>query len=312
MGWRRILHDVAKVVNRNGVIIIHTQEDADYVSIATKINSSKIIVAAPSNLTHEMRSLRDDIRSNSSKDNKFSRIQSVFKQDFEGFWISYVGFLNDYKGLDYIFEVLENLPSNFRLIIAGGIHERSADDFVDSHPITQKLLTILGIESNSIMDKKRPFIDKKNNKYKIVSSDLKTRIHFIPNPSDLEITETIIGSDAVSLLYRNVNQSASGPLVEALELGATAIASNNRLFRKFKNLAANQLNLIDVGNTLQARDELIRLASLRKIADVSPYRFISYDWSSPVNFSMRFKEGYSEAFRELGFSELSNKLSNVF
>lgn len=313
MAWKRLFTDIARAVSRNGVLIIHTEEDAKYIKVATSIDSSKVIIAAPSNVTNEMKNLYLQISSSMASNDHNSRVQSIFNQYPDAFWITYVGFLNDYKGIDYLLEVIKLLPQNFRLIISGGIHERSADDFIDAHPFTKKILGLLGLTTNQSLDKIKVVSRKEEPSPSKVDlqnlAELRSRIHLLSYPSDIEIAETVIGSDAVSLLYRNVNQSASGPLVEALELGATTVASNNRLFRRFKNRSGEQLLLVDVGNTLQVRDEFIRLLGLRELHERGGYRFVKYPWTQSINFRERFKEGYSEAFGVLGFQEVKDKLN---
>jgi glycosyltransferase involved in cell wall biosynthesis len=312
VAWKILFRHTAKSILRNGVAIIHTETDAKYIQLATKIPKNKIIIAAPSNITTEMEEYRLSLNSGTLKVNMGSRIQNIFQTDPSAFWISYVGFLNDYKGLDYIIETLKLLPNNFKLIIAGSVHERSADDYVDSHPLTKNFLELFGLDPTQLMDR----VKTKNinaNKQKIstrkpISSGILSRIHLVSSPSDIEIAETILGSDAVSLMYRNVNQSASGPLVEALELGATAVASNNRLFRRYKEFAGNQLLLVDVGNIVQARDEFLRLSKQGKVTDVSGNRLVTYPWTRKVDFRHQFRIGYIEAFEKLKLNSLSELL----
>jgi len=309
VAWHILFHDAKVIIKRAGVAIIHTEEDAHYLKKAVGIQ--KFIVAAPSNITTGMRQVRKQITeySTESRHSPTSRIQDIFDKHQSAFWIAQVGFINSYKGLDFLIETLKLLPTNFRVIVAGGVHERSADDFISAHPITSTILQNLGLrlplteneQSNKISKQTpRPIIE--------VDPTILNRIHFIGSPTDEEIAETIIGSDACALLYRNVNQSASGPLVESLELGATIVASNNQLFRRFRGLAGKQMALVDIGNLLQTRDAFLGLESSRNVTNNGGYRFVSYPWSEVKEFRIRFSQGYSEAFELLGFTDLSNSL----
>jgi glycosyltransferase involved in cell wall biosynthesis len=310
--WQMLFRHTAKAISRNGVAIIHTEEDAKYIQLATKIPKNKIVVAAPSNITPEMEEYRSNLNSGALKVNAGSRVQNIFQTDSAAFWISYVGFLNDYKGLDYIIETLKLLPNNFNLIIAGSVHERSADDYVDSHPLTKNFLELFDLDPIQVMDRVKSKTKASNKqqaqRQKGIPPAILSRIHLVSSPSDIEIAETILGSNAVSLMYRNINQSASGPLVEALELGATAVASNNRLFRRYKEFAGNQLLLVDVGNIVQARDEFLRLSKQAKIIDVSGNRLVTYPWTKKVDFRHQFRIGYIEAFEKLKLTSVSESL----
>jgi glycosyltransferase involved in cell wall biosynthesis len=307
IAWKKLMKDVKKVLQHEGVAIIHNQKDADYLIQSCKFPIDRIIVAAPSNITNEMRAKKLEIVGNHSSLLQTSRVQDVFNTNFNDFWIVYVGFLNDYKGLDYAIQSLKLLPNNFRLLVIGSVHERSADQFVDAHPLTRKLLSFFPEVDTRINMDRQPVSDGQKVDAELLSSEM-NRVHFIASPSDAEITEAIMGSNAVSLLYRNVEQSASGPLVEALELGATCVTSNNRLFRSFRFAAGKSLRLVDVGNLLQIRDTYLQLETQSRVVSKNGLRYTSYPWSNSIDFRKDFGLGYAKALRILGFAKEAAEL----
>jgi glycosyltransferase involved in cell wall biosynthesis len=314
LAWKVLFRDLKRIQNKGGQIIIHNDSDATYLLEAAKLNPKSIVIAPPSNLTNEMHEvIESPLEYMRKKSGNISRIQKVFANDPDGFYISYVGFINDYKGIDYLLSLLELLPENYYVLIAGGIHERSADNFVDAHPFTQKLLESLGINLDHSWDRK-PKLKKNsvvNNTIKFNASIL-NRVVLISNPTDGEIAESVVGSDAIALLYRNVQQSASGPLVETLELGGTCIASNNKLFRTFRDVAGQQMHLVDVGNVIQAKQTLLSLGSLREIRDDGGVRNVSYAWTKRLEIKKLFAAGYAKCFEDFGEVEISSKIESRY
>lgn len=314
LGWKSLMKDIRKLLERDGVVVIHNERDAVYLQEAAKFPPDRVVIATPSNITSEMYQRKEELKTLNESRHSYSRVQTIFNHDKDAFWIAYIGFLNDYKGLDYALETLKILPDNFRLLVIGSVHERSADQFINAHPITKKLLSFnSSIKTGSAMDISPKKDEKINSKLESEIQDNSKwlqRVHFIATPSDVEITEAIVGSDAISLLYRNVNQSASGPLVEALELGATCVASNNKLFRSFRKVAGEQIRFVDVGNILQTKDSFLQLEKFRKVEFMSGNRIVCYPWTREVNFKANFSLGYSKAFKILGFDDIARSLDS--
>jgi glycosyltransferase involved in cell wall biosynthesis len=102
----------------------------------------------------------------------------------------FFGFIRDYKGLDILIESLKNLPSNYKLIIAGEIY----GDF----------------------DKYDKLIDKLNLNDRIIKI-----IRYI---SDSEVSELFSASDVAMLTYKSATQS--GILGIAYHYNLPVIATN--------------------------------------------------------------------------------------
>lgn len=312
LAWGRLFNDIKRIQKQGGQVIIHNQLDADYLAIKAKLSMNSIEIAAPSNLTNEMHQILERASGQREQIDSPSRIQTLYSEDALSHWIAYVGFINDYKGIDYLIKLAKYLPDNYRIIIAGNIHERSADDYIDAHPMTKLLLDEFNIAPSKKWDRNKEFSQDENVTLKnlrlIQNKKILEKFKFISDPSDAEIAEIILGADAVSLLYRNVQQSASGPLVETLELGGTAISSNNRLFRTFKHLAGDQLQLIDVGNILQARDSLLSIAKSRKIENINNLRIVTYPWSVHLDIRREFAKGYVNILTKMNHENVANDL----
>jgi glycosyltransferase involved in cell wall biosynthesis len=189
---------------------------------------------------------------------ELSRIDGLFSSLQNEQIIVQPGFISRYKGHLTSLEAMRVLPDNVHLVILGEIHEVQADSSPDPASMTTSLVETLNQMPLSI----------------------KSRIHFISNPSDLEIAASIHSSDAVLLPYIDTGQSGSGPFSESLSLGAQILCSNIPAFRTERSSNPN-IHYFDVGNIYQIRDELEMMYRRRELSLINGRRNVSYPWKAP-------------------------------
>jgi glycosyltransferase involved in cell wall biosynthesis len=173
------------------------------------------------------------------------------------------GFLADYKGYDTAIRAMRKLPEDYVLLIFGGVHPNTV---VDGEPVNSHLAELMSeIEGNAT--RSSTFIRKLRAASNLAQQpggtelmkreavdELKSitdRVHFMGSPEEYEFACAIAACDVCLFPYREVGQSASGPMCYAIELGRPVIASTTGAFRELDRYFPGRLRYVDIGNHLQ-------------------------------------------------------------
>jgi glycosyltransferase involved in cell wall biosynthesis len=173
--------------------------------------------------------------------------------------IGVFGFLGLYKGFETVIKAMHHLPADYHLLIFGGVHpnEISLRRAVD--PVVAGLFEAGYIDATvpeRIAAHGRPSlsvaIDGSMRDLLIGHpKDLSRRIHFLGPTSDADFLYGMAICDVAVFPYREVGQSSSGPISQALELGCRVIASRTHTFLQFGHYHPNRIEYFDVGNHLE-------------------------------------------------------------
>ena len=176
------------------------------------------------------------------------------------------GFLSPYKGFETALRALHYLPSNYHLLIFGGIHpqsirrEQSLDPYIqtlfnESH-IGQTVLDTVSAKGTTLslnLDSESKSLLTRH------PEDLQQRVHFLGVHNDESFMRAMALCDMVVLPYLEVGQSSSGPIAMALEMGCRVLASRTLAFMQYARYHPNLVDFFDIGNYAELAD-LIRAA----------------------------------------------------
>jgi len=273
--WKSIYKGVSKLVSTSGAVIVHREIDREILDLHSNFKCLKIVNELDS-LTEEMKAINEyDL--NPFENHDLTRMDSIFESLRNEVILVQPGFISNYKCHSISLDVLRLLPDFVHLLIIGEIHGVTADSNPGVAEMTLKIQNQLSSkEFESILH----------------------RVHFFPNPTDIEIAAAIYSSDAVLLPYIETGQSGSGPLSESYLLGAQVICSNIPAFRNYQKFE-NNVHFHDTGNVFQIRDLVLSLYNLRKINEFDR-RNVKYPWSGEIT-----KSTYSEILSRVAIEVLN-------
>lgn len=155
------------------------------------------------------------------------------------------GFLSPYKGIETAIEAIARLPSNYHLIIVGGLHPQALVNNTIEQPYLQKLL------SNKV------FLPKtKKKRYNDKMSKVAKRIHFLGALDNKDFIEVMAVCDCVVLPYAEVGQTSSGPASFALDMGKSLYCTHNKCFSELNKFSPGSLEMFEVGNALELAEKI--------------------------------------------------------
>lgn len=180
--------------------------------------------------------------------------------------IGVFGFISEYKGFDTAIRALYSLPDNYHIALFGGIHPneiKPANYLNESsvNPYLRKLLDQTSLDlsvMDSLQDRKMSVslaldqVDRLFNHPKKIGS----RLHFIGVQSDDKFAGAMGICDFVVLPYEETNQSSSGPISIALEMGARVLATRNHAFMQFARYHPDSVEFFDIGNHLELAERI--------------------------------------------------------
>jgi glycosyltransferase involved in cell wall biosynthesis len=176
--------------------------------------------------------------------------------------IGVFGFLGRYKGFDTVVRALHHLPSDYHLLIFGGVHPNEIRPHQPIDPVVSSLFDA-GYVDTSVAERIRahPGASAPAVSVAVDSSmrdlliehpkDLSDRIHFMGAQSDTDFLEGMAICEAVVFPYLEVGQSSSGPISQGLELGCRIIASRTHTFLQLSRYHQNMIEFFDIGNHLE-------------------------------------------------------------
>jgi glycosyltransferase involved in cell wall biosynthesis len=176
--------------------------------------------------------------------------------------IGVFGFLGRYKSFETAVKALHHLPPDYHLLIFGGVHPNEIVPRQAIDPVVLGLFEAGYIDATvpeRIAAQGRaagPFlsvaVDGATRELLFGHpKDLSRRIHFLGATSDDDFLCGMAICDVAVFPYREVGQSASGPIAQALELGCRVIASRTHTFLQFGRYHPNRIEYFDVGNHLE-------------------------------------------------------------
>lgn len=179
-------------------------------------------------------------------------IRRTYGLDKDDVIISIYGFLSRYKGHLTAVKALRDLPSNYKLLIAGSQHPKSiARQELVNLDINDVLSEIEGVN----LAERLPEVT-----YEVLSQlDLSDRVRFLGFIDDANLVNLIINSDINIYPYIETGQSASGPASLGLEVGGNLLMSNAHVFNELSRYAPNSFERFDIGNYKELAQKIQRL-----------------------------------------------------
>jgi hypothetical protein len=86
--------------------------------------------------------------------------------------------------------------------------------------------------------------------------DLSSRVHFMGALDDADFLAGMTICDVVVFPYLEVEQSASGPIAQAVELGCRIVASRTHTFLEFAAYHPETIEFFDIGNHLELAERI--------------------------------------------------------
>ena len=266
----RLLRKAAK--KKSVRLIVHTRTDRRYLEVVGDFGN---VFDHPLCFLRQADAARV-LNSSSRKD-----LAPIFSRDEGCKAIGVFGFLSPYKGFETAIRAMRYLPSNYHLVIFGGVHPNDislrkmqpyvADlmrEIAADHTLLDRL-HLKHVEADSMdkatSEKQAPpplaltFASKADVSSLVEgqSDSLVNRVHFAGALPDEQFFAAMASCDVVVLPYHEVGQSSSGPAALAIELGRRVLLSRTRGFLQLGRYFPDRLEYFDVGNHLQ-------LASLLK------------------------------------------------
>jgi glycosyltransferase involved in cell wall biosynthesis len=207
---------------------------------------------------------------------KFAQLDSLPP---ESKLVGVFGFLSDYKGFETVIRALYHLPEDHHLLIFGGVHPNQIERRVAIHPYVASLLEDAHVDA-TLYDQMHgaPTIglslDIGRHLHDLFGKhprDLSSRIHFMGALDDADFLAGMAICDVVVLPYREVGQSASGPISQAVELGARVIASRTHTFLEFARYHPDTVEFFDIGNHLELAERVMARRRYGARRDRLPY-----------------------------------------
>ncbi|PHS02964.1 MAG: hypothetical protein COA78_19550 [Blastopirellula sp.] len=244
--------------------IVHTQRESKRLARQYGVRKECVFDHPLSYLNNEM-----------IADLKPSRMLKSLRLPKDTILLGVFGFISEYKGTDLAVEMIQELPSNYHLLIAGSIHPAESRSLMaNMHPylrtIVDKILAASKQsndkqDQNTELDKLVLLVDKlKQNRAglegqspgseeikKTKKLKLKDRVHFLGSQDRDEFLAIMNECDAAILPYRDVGQTSSGPISMAVDLSKRIIASRTSAFCEFSKYHPIRLELFDQNNYLE-------------------------------------------------------------
>jgi glycosyltransferase involved in cell wall biosynthesis len=176
--------------------------------------------------------------------------------------IGVFGFLGRYKGFETAVRALHHLPQDYHLLIFGGVHPNEITPRRAVDPVVSELFEA-GYIDTTVLERIAAHGRAGGPALSVAVDstmrdllfghprDLSRRIHFLGASSDDDFLHGMAICDVTVFPYREVGQSASGPIAQALELGCRVIASRTHTFLQFGKYYPNRIEYFDVGNHLE-------------------------------------------------------------
>lgn len=181
------------------------------------------------------------------------------------------GFISPYKGFDTAIRALRYLPDDYHLVIVGAVHPEAIQGDRPIDPCVKRLLdeayvdrTVLdgaasdtagrGAEGTPSLS-----IALDANAHALLQEhprSLAGRVHFAGAMGDSEFQQVMAVCDAVVFPYREVGQTSSGPISQALELGCRVLASRTKAFLQLAQYHPGEIEFFDIGNHLELAGRL--------------------------------------------------------
>jgi glycosyltransferase involved in cell wall biosynthesis len=139
--------------------------------------------------------------------------------------IGVFGFLSPYKGVEIAIRAIRHLPPEYHLAIFGGTHSNTGTSEGKLTPYAQ----LLRDEATA-------------------SPDLKGRVHFCGSQDDQAFLSAMAISDCIVMPYLEVGLSSSGPISQAIELGARVVASRTRAFTGLADYYPDRIEFFEIGD----------------------------------------------------------------
>jgi glycosyltransferase involved in cell wall biosynthesis len=178
-----------RALSHCAIIVVHSHISAQYLAqahpeLAAKIEVVPIAVPAPAALQ-----------------------QPVVVKPSDEVWLMMLGFVSEYKGHLAAIEALSLLPSNYRLVVAGGRHPN------DANALNYWTRLLTAIDALQLRDRV-------------------TFTGFIGD--DGQYAATLAQADAFLLPYKEVGQSASAVLADVMSFGKPVVTSTARSMFEYR------------------------------------------------------------------------------
>lgn len=172
---------------------------------------------------------------------------SKYDLDESDILIGIFGYVSKYKGHETALEALKQLPSNYKLVIAGRQHPQSIREHTEVDSFIEGLLT-------KIAD------------YSKIEKNFSTRIIFVNELEHREFCDLAASVDYAWLPYLEVGQDGSGIASILLELSQSVVASNAKSFDELFALEPGyKCERFDIGNYLELASKTRRYEERRNL-----------------------------------------------
>ncbi|MCC8166742.1 MAG: hypothetical protein LIQ31_11470 [Planctomycetes bacterium] len=231
-------------------------------------------------------------------------------------YIGVFGYIAPYKGFEVAFDVIKCLPKNYELLVSGSVHEGLLVTNGGIDKTVKQLIQDVD-RRNSALSKKywkeKLTVLKRlatNTRGKNEEQDatkvtgligelpkFSSRIHFMGNVSDDDMLFGMMLCDATLFMYRNVRQTASGPISLAIELNRCVIASRNETFLELARYYPDNISFVDIGNYHEvAAKVLASRAAIVREEIVAGMRWVYFDKKTTAIYPDRVLDVYKKAF----------------
>lgn len=186
-------------------------------------------------------------------------------------FVGVFGFISRYKGTITAVRAMSLLPSNYHLLIFGGVHPAGIAPFeeVDTY-LDQVIRRIEGRGEDADAS-------SGSSKRKAKEPKLTKRVHFMGALGDEDFFAGMAGCDVVVLPYLEVNQTSSGPVSIANELGKRLLVSRNHAFMEYAKYHPERFEFFDIGNHVELAQQI-----LRPVAGPASFPAINYQTNTDV------------------------------
>lgn len=180
------------------------------------------------------------------------------------------GFISQYKGFETAIRALRYLPEDYHLIIVGAVHPEAIQGDRPIDPCVKGLLDEAYVD-RTVLDGTSPdpvrgaegkpslSIALDAHAHVLLQEhprSLASRVHFAGAMGDSEFQQVMAVCDAVVFPYREVGQTSSGPISQALELGCRVLASRTKAFLQLAQYHPGEIEFFDIGNHLELAGRL--------------------------------------------------------
>lgn len=233
-------------------VIVHTRRD---MRLMKYVNSFKSV------FDHPLAFIGPDTAESLRREAKLRPLHGLGELPPGSTIIGVFGFLSEYKGVDTVIRALHLLPSNYHLLIFGGLHPNEIKKGVELHPYVEHLLETANVGTTALdaAGKKQIIFQLDSASANLLIEHPKNigqRIHFLGPQTDEGFAAGMAVCDHVVLPYREVGQSSSGVLSIAVEMGSRVIAARNHAFIQFCRYHPDRIELFEVGNFLELAEKI--------------------------------------------------------